>query len=72
MGRAAPSSLQSTIDSRLTVQHSLSGLPDGLTPSSLKITNQGVKVSLAAGPTDLKAGTNATTKPKCSSMKAKL
>jgi hypothetical protein len=69
MGRAAPSSLQSTIDSRLTVQHSLSGLPDHLTPSSLKITDQGIQVSLAAGPTDLKTATNATAKPKCPSMK---
>jgi hypothetical protein len=70
MGHSAPSSLQSTIDSRLTVQHSLSGLPDHLSPSSLKITNQGIEVSLAAGPTELKTDTNATTKPKCSGMKS--
>ena len=70
MGRSAPSSLQSTIDSRLTIQHTLSGLPDHLAPSSLKITNEGIEVSLAAGPTDLKTDTDATTKPKCPAMKS--
>jgi hypothetical protein len=70
MGRSAPSSLQSTIDSRLTIQHTLSGLPDHLAPSSLKITNEGIEVSLAAGPTDLKTDTDATAKPKCPAMKS--
>lgn len=72
MGRSAPSSLQSTIDSRLTIQHALSGLPDHLAPSSLKVTNEGIEVSLAAGPTDLKTDADGTTKPKCPAMKSQL
>jgi hypothetical protein len=73
MGRPAPSSLQTKIDSRLTVQHSLSGLPEHLTPSSLTVTEQGIRVSLAAGPTHLDMGTpGGAAKPKCPAMKAKL
>ena len=73
MGGSVPSSLQSTIDSRLTVQHSLSDLPGHLTPSSLKITDQGISVGLAAGPTQLDMGSSGeAAKAKCPSMNSKL
>jgi hypothetical protein len=73
VGGSAPSSLQSTIYSRLTVQHSLSGLPGHLAPSSLKITDQGIEVGLAAGPTQLEMGTSGkAAKPKCLATKSKL
>jgi hypothetical protein len=72
-GGSAPSSLQSTIDSRLIVQHSLSGLPGHLTPSSLKITDQGIEVGLAAGPTQVEMGTSGeAATPKCLATKSKL
>jgi LmeA-like phospholipid-binding len=51
LGRPAPQALAANITSKLTIRRQLTGLPLGLQPRSVAVTNDGLQITLTAGAT---------------------